>query len=218
MEEETPRPAWHSRGESWWNREGRREPSSSCRRSPPLSLPRPRVVGEWPLPAAPSMPLKAALCDEATTAGNDPGPRARALVQRSSQVQVGQTRRAPHKLFNFVGQMIHSEPPRTGNAPGAVAFLNVLCAPQEPVNRYPQPRLPFPQPSKEHPTSRDGGRAPLPTAPVIWRSRPRAVGVVACGHPPTGPPPPGTNRSIEPERCARNCRTKPSAGMRRGWH
>jgi hypothetical protein len=108
----------------------------------------------------------------------------------------------------------------TGNALGAAAFLNVLCAPQEPVNRYPQPRLTFPQPSKEHPTSRDGGRAPrgCPPRRLIWKDRPRAVGVVTCGHPPTGPPPPGTHRSIEPERCARNCRMKPSAGIRRGWH
>jgi hypothetical protein len=84
------------------------------------------------------MPLKAALCDEATTAGKDSVPGASALVQRSSQGHVGYTRRAPHKPFNFVGQMIHfgtrlTVSPAlapTDNSPSAAAFLSVLCASQ----------------------------------------------------------------------------------------
>jgi hypothetical protein len=60
------------------------------------------------------LPFNAALCNKAATDG-----KAGALVQRASQVHVGQTWRAPHKLFDFVDQMIHAAMLATARRPAS---------------------------------------------------------------------------------------------------
>jgi hypothetical protein len=81
------------------------------------------------------LPFDAALCDEATTDGIDPGPAACALVQRTSQGHVGYTRRAAHKLFNFVGQIIH--PARLAAAHRAEQTCAALALSARPAQKGP---------------------------------------------------------------------------------
>jgi hypothetical protein len=85
------------------------------------------------------LPFNAALCNEATTDGNDPGPGARALVQRVSQVHGGYTRRAAHKLFDFIRQIIHPARLAAARRPARAPGL-ALALPQ--AQKAPRPEKP----------------------------------------------------------------------------